>query len=96
MATLLVRHATLLATMDGQRHEIAGGAVFARDGVIQAVGPSDELPVEADEVLGAAGHRRAAPPAATPCTCSPAPAASTTRCTPPPKWACASMPRAAA
>lgn len=56
MATLLVRHATLLATMDGQRREIAGGAVFARNGVIEAVGPSEELPTEADEVIDAAGQ----------------------------------------
>ena len=56
MATLLVRHATLLATMDGTRREIEGGAVFARDGVIEAVGPSDALPAEADEVISAAGQ----------------------------------------
>jgi 8-oxoguanine deaminase len=56
MATLLVRNATLLATMDGRRREIAGGAVFARNGVIEAVGPSDELPGEADEVISAAGQ----------------------------------------
>ena len=31
MTTLLIRHATLLVTMDAQRREIAGGAVFARD-----------------------------------------------------------------
>ncbi len=56
MATLLVRNATLLATMDGRRREIAGGAVFARNGVIEAVGPSDELPGEADEVISATGQ----------------------------------------
>ena len=56
MATLLVRNATLLATMDGQRREMPDGAVFARDGVIEAVGPSDELPAEADEVINASGQ----------------------------------------
>ena len=42
MTTLLIRNATLLVTMDEQRREIAGGGVFARDGVIEAVGPSDD------------------------------------------------------
>jgi len=56
MATLLVRNATLLATMDGRRREIADGAVFARDGVIEAVGRSSDLPAEADEVVSAAGQ----------------------------------------
>ena len=36
MATLLVRNATLLATMDGRRREIADGAVFARGKVASA------------------------------------------------------------
>ena len=53
MSTLLVRNATLLVTMDAQRREIAGGAVFARDGVIEAVGPTSELPATADEVIDA-------------------------------------------
>ena len=51
--TLLVRDAQLLVTMDGQRREIAGGAVFARDGVIEAVGTSAQLPATADEVVEA-------------------------------------------
>lgn len=56
MPTLLIRHATLLVTMDDQRREIAGGGLFARDGVIEAVGPSDELPRDADEVIDASGQ----------------------------------------
>jgi cytosine/adenosine deaminase-related metal-dependent hydrolase len=56
MATLLVRHATLLVTMDAQRREIADGAVFARDGVIEAVGASVQLPADADEVIDARGQ----------------------------------------
>ena len=56
MPTLLVRNATLLVTMDAQRREIAGGAVFARDGVIEAVGTSAQLPASADEVIDAAGQ----------------------------------------
>ena len=38
MSTLLIRNARLLVTMDAQRREIADGAVFVRDGVIEAVG----------------------------------------------------------
>lgn len=53
MPTLLIRHARLLVTMDATRREIADGAVFARDGVIEAVGPTAELPDAADEVIEA-------------------------------------------
>ena len=53
MPTLLIRHARLLVTMDVERREIADGAVFVRDNVIEAVGPSAELPAEADEVIDA-------------------------------------------
>jgi 8-oxoguanine deaminase len=53
MPTLLIRHARLLVTMDAQRREIQGGGLFARDGVIEAVGPSGELPQTADEVIDA-------------------------------------------
>ena len=42
--------------MDAQRREIADGAVFARDGVIEAVGPSAQLPQSADEVIDARGQ----------------------------------------
>jgi len=37
--------------MDERRREIAGGAVFARDNVIERVGTTAELPDTADEVL---------------------------------------------
>jgi len=53
MATLLIRHATLLVTMDERRREIEDGALFARDGVIEAVGLTAELPADADEVVDA-------------------------------------------
>ena len=56
MPTLLIRHATLLVTMDAQRREIVDGAVFARDGVIEAVGASAHLPATADEVIDARGQ----------------------------------------
>jgi 8-oxoguanine deaminase len=53
MATLLIQHARVLATMDATSREIADGAVFVRDGVIEAVGTSAELPPSADEVIDA-------------------------------------------
>jgi cytosine/adenosine deaminase-related metal-dependent hydrolase len=56
MATLLFHHADVLVTMDDARREIADGGVFARDGVIEAVGPSDKLPTDADEVINAHGQ----------------------------------------
>jgi len=54
--TLLLRHATVVATMDDTRREIADGAVFVRGDVIEAVGPSAELPATADEVIDARGQ----------------------------------------
>ena len=56
MATLLIRNARLLVTMDAQRREIADGAVFVRDNVIEAVGPTDALPKSADVAIDAHNH----------------------------------------
>jgi cytosine/adenosine deaminase-related metal-dependent hydrolase len=56
MPTLLVRHASVLVTMDETRREIAGGGLFARDGWIEQVGPGDRLPDSADEVIDLSGH----------------------------------------
>jgi 8-oxoguanine deaminase len=39
--------------MNHERREIAGGALFARDGVIERVGNSSELPAAADRVIDA-------------------------------------------
>jgi cytosine/adenosine deaminase-related metal-dependent hydrolase len=55
MTTLLLKDADVLVTMDAERREIAGGGVFIRDGVIEAVGPTPELPTTADEVVSLAG-----------------------------------------
>jgi cytosine/adenosine deaminase-related metal-dependent hydrolase len=55
MPTLLLKDADVLVTMDAARREIPGGGLFIRDGVIEAVGPSDELPTTADEVVSLAG-----------------------------------------
>ncbi|MCJ7568119.1 MAG: amidohydrolase family protein, partial [Anaerolineales bacterium] len=56
MATLLIRNATLLVTMDGQRREIPNGGLYAENGWIKQVGPTDELPKKADEILNLDGH----------------------------------------
>jgi cytosine/adenosine deaminase-related metal-dependent hydrolase len=55
MSTLLVRHAEVLVTMDGERREIRDGGLFARDGFVEQVGPTDSLPAHADETLDASG-----------------------------------------
>ncbi len=55
MATLLLKNADLLLTMDSARRRIPGGGLFARDNVIEAVGPSAALPTVADRVIDAAG-----------------------------------------
>ena len=67
--TLLIRNADLLCTMnpadapgspgragDNVGAEIRGGGLFARDGVIEAVGPTSELPQDADRVIDMTGH----------------------------------------
>ena len=53
MSTLLIRHARLVVTMDAARREIADGAVFVRDNVIEAVGATADLPIAADTVIDA-------------------------------------------
>ncbi len=55
MPTLLVRNAEILVTMDDARRRIPDGGLFARDGVIEQVGPSETLPREADLVIDAHG-----------------------------------------
>ncbi len=55
MATLLLKHASLLATMDDAQPFVSNGGLFARDGVIEQVGPTDALPAAADQVIEATG-----------------------------------------
>jgi len=55
LPTLLIRNADILVTMDEARREIANGGLFARDGVIEQVGPTAELPREADLTLDMRG-----------------------------------------
>jgi cytosine/adenosine deaminase-related metal-dependent hydrolase len=54
--TLLIKNARVLVTMDHARREIADGAVYIRDNVIEQVGASADLPQTADEVIDASGH----------------------------------------
>ncbi len=48
MATIVIRHAAVLVTMDRTRSEIPDGGMVIRDGVIEAVGPTNELPTVLD------------------------------------------------
>jgi cytosine/adenosine deaminase-related metal-dependent hydrolase len=64
MSTLLVKHADLLVTMDGNQpgfgagsgtRGIADAGLFVRGGMIEEVGPTSELPGQADQVIDARG-----------------------------------------
>ncbi len=55
MGTMLLKHADLLATMDDDGSCITDGGLFVRDSVIEKVGPTFELPAEADRVIDARG-----------------------------------------
>ena len=67
--TLLLHNADLICTMnpaegemslprsgDNVGRELHGASLFARNGVIEAVGPSDSLPDSADRVIDMTGH----------------------------------------
>ena len=56
MSTLLVKNATLVATMDDENREIEGGGVFVRDNIIEAVGSTVNLPDRADRVIDLTDH----------------------------------------
>jgi 8-oxoguanine deaminase len=56
MTTLLIRNAACLVTMDDQRREIKNGGLFIRDGFIEKIGQTRELPQEADEILDLKDH----------------------------------------
>jgi cytosine/adenosine deaminase-related metal-dependent hydrolase len=56
MSSLLVKHAAVLVTMDRQRRELRDAGLFARDGIIEQVGLTDELPASADQVLDLSGQ----------------------------------------
>ncbi|MGD8626400.1 MAG: amidohydrolase family protein, partial [Anaerolineae bacterium] len=52
---LLLKNASLLATMDDNRRRIADGGLYAEGNVIRQVGPTAALPPTADRVIDAAG-----------------------------------------
>lgn len=54
--TLLVKHATVVVTMDAGRREIKDGGLFIEDGIIRQVGPTSSLPSSADEILNLKNH----------------------------------------
>lgn len=57
MGTLLVKNIHTLVTMDSARRELKDAALFARDGVIEAVGALAEMPAQtADEIIDASAH----------------------------------------
>lgn len=57
MPTLLVKNIHTLVTMNGALGELQDAAILVRDGVIEWVGRTDELPVtEADEVIDFRKH----------------------------------------
>jgi 8-oxoguanine deaminase len=56
MSTLLIKNAQLLVTMDDHRREIPEGGLFIRDGFIEQVGQTSDLPATADEVIDLCGH----------------------------------------
>ena len=55
MTTLLVKHAHLV-TMDDHQTEISDGGLFIRDGFIEQIAPTNQLPVTADEIVDLSGH----------------------------------------
>jgi cytosine/adenosine deaminase-related metal-dependent hydrolase len=55
MADLVVTGAQLVATMDDERREVAGGWVAVTGGFVEAVGASTEEPPRADVTLDASG-----------------------------------------
>ena len=56
MPSLLAKNAALLVTMDEQRREIRAGGLFVRDGIIEQVGPTEQLPAAAHPVLDLSGQ----------------------------------------
>ncbi|MGI9528312.1 MAG: 8-oxoguanine deaminase, partial [Acidimicrobiia bacterium] len=56
MASLLVRNATVVVTMDDASTEITSGGIYAVDGFIAQVGTTTDLPQTADEVVDLNGH----------------------------------------
>jgi cytosine/adenosine deaminase-related metal-dependent hydrolase len=56
MATLLVKNARIVVTFDSADREIPNAGLFIRDGFIEEVGPTQDLPQTADRVIDLHGH----------------------------------------
>lgn len=56
MSTLLVKHASVVVTMDNFRSEIPDGGLYIRDGFIEQIGFTKDLPATADRVLDLTGY----------------------------------------
>jgi 8-oxoguanine deaminase len=56
MPTMLAKNASVLVTMDAERRELKDAGLFIRDGFIEQVGPTAELPASADTVLDLRGQ----------------------------------------
>jgi len=56
MPTLLVKNAQIVVTMDDHHQEISDGGIYIKDGFIEKVGKSDQLPEKADQILDLRGH----------------------------------------
>lgn len=56
MSTLLVRNASIVATFDDHRRELHDAGLFVRDGFIEQVGLTSDLPQQADDILDLGGH----------------------------------------
>lgn len=56
MPTMLAKNASIVVTMDQQRRELRDAGIFIRDGMIEQVGPTNELTATADRVLDLRGQ----------------------------------------
>lgn len=56
MSTLLIKNATVVATMDDERREIVDGGLFVHNNVIEQIGQTSELPSTADRVIDLSHH----------------------------------------
>src|SRR5437660_10181163 len=53
MASLLIQHATLVVSMDDSDTHWTDGSIYVEGNAIQQIGPTDQLPQEADQVINA-------------------------------------------
>ena len=56
MTTLLIRNAHTIATQNDAGDELHNASILLQDGLIASIGPAQDLPDTADEVIDARGH----------------------------------------